>query len=63
VVGPGGEGRADRRAAEWDSIQRSAADLGRNADGFTMYRITLHDSPNFHVACRGRMDLRRGACI
>ena len=20
-----------------------------NADGFTMYRITLHDSPNFHV--------------
>jgi polygalacturonase len=44
VVGAGGEGRA-RNQLYSDPRLIDAA----QADGFTMYRITLHDSPNFHV--------------
>ncbi len=47
----------------WQMVRRASAAharafntrliVARNADGFTLYRITLHNSPNFHVTVGG----------
>ena len=47
----------------WQMVRRASSShmrsfntrliVARNADGFTLYRITLHNSPNFHVTVGG----------
>ena len=49
VVGVGGEGRADGGLPNGIPYSDPRLISASGADGLTMYRITLHDSPNFHV--------------
>ena len=72
IDGRGGAKLLGQNVSWWDlaneakvkdlSAERAAADLGAASDGFTLYRITLRNSPNFHVSRRARPTAsRRGA--